>query len=194
MVNGHSEVITEEDEDREAVRFEAQTFHNGDYMCLRNITETNLNAVHAKHVCEGGKGGLNGLRKLRFDAGQLQVEEAGHPVQCPIGSPMLPNGDVGRGRTLDPAGLSLNLPTSLVSETANQTEEENRNNLLKQQEGLSPTAAWVKDKLPPPRESLLLRLFESKLLDASIAITHLYKSKEPGVQTYIGEYYCSTRT
>ncbi|XP_033112529.1 phosphatidylinositol 4-kinase beta-like [Anneissia japonica] len=40
--------------------------------------------------------------------------------------------------------------------------------------------------LPPPKESLLLRLFESKLLDMSITITHLYKSKEPGVQSYIG--------
>ena len=50
----------------------------------------------------------------------------------------------------------------------------------------------IKDKLPPPKESLLLRLFESKLLDASIAITHLYKSKEPGVQSYIGKATCNT--
>lgn len=38
----------------------------------------------------------------------------------------------------------------------------------------------------PPRESWLLRLFESQLFDMSIAITYLFKSKEPGVLSYIG--------
>lgn len=41
---------------------------------------------------------------------------------------------------------------------------------------------------PPPKESLLLRLFESTLFDMSIAITYLFNSKEPGVQTYLGMY------
>lgn len=36
------------------------------------------------------------------------------------------------------------------------------------------------------KQSLLLRLFESKLFDVSMAIAYLYKSKEPGVQAYIG--------
>uniref|UniRef100_A0AAQ4R9G6 Phosphatidylinositol 4-kinase beta n=1 Tax=Gasterosteus aculeatus aculeatus TaxID=481459 RepID=A0AAQ4R9G6_GASAC len=35
-------------------------------------------------------------------------------------------------------------------------------------------------------QSWLLRLFESKLFDVSMAISYLYKSKEPGVQAYIG--------
>ncbi|XP_029023571.1 phosphatidylinositol 4-kinase beta-like isoform X2 [Betta splendens] len=42
---------------------------------------------------------------------------------------------------------------------------------------------------PPPsssKQSWLLRLFESKLFDVSMAISYLYKSKEPGVQAYIG--------
>nr|4WAE_A Chain A, Phosphatidylinositol 4-kinase beta,Phosphatidylinositol 4-kinase beta [Homo sapiens]4WAG_A Chain A, Phosphatidylinositol 4-kinase beta,Phosphatidylinositol 4-kinase beta [Homo sapiens]5FBL_A Chain A, Phosphatidylinositol 4-kinase beta,Phosphatidylinositol 4-kinase beta [Homo sapiens]5FBQ_A Chain A, Phosphatidylinositol 4-kinase beta,Phosphatidylinositol 4-kinase beta [Homo sapiens]5FBR_A Chain A, Phosphatidylinositol 4-kinase beta,Phosphatidylinositol 4-kinase beta [Homo sapiens]5F len=34
--------------------------------------------------------------------------------------------------------------------------------------------------------SWLLRLFESKLFDISMAISYLYNSKEPGVQAYIG--------
>ncbi|KAG1656200.1 Phosphatidylinositol 4-kinase beta [Nymphon striatum] len=38
---------------------------------------------------------------------------------------------------------------------------------------------------PPPKQSWLLRLFESKLFDMTIAITYLFKSKEPGVQSYI---------
>lgn len=51
-----------------------------------------------------------------------------------------------------------------------------------------PIIAKVKHKTPPtPRQSWLLRLFESKLFDMSIAISYLFNSKEPGVQTYIGE-------
>nr|XP_012780437.2 phosphatidylinositol 4-kinase beta [Maylandia zebra] len=38
----------------------------------------------------------------------------------------------------------------------------------------------------PSKQSWLLRLFESKLFDVSMAISYLYKSKEPGVQAYIG--------
>ena len=44
-----------------------------------------------------------------------------------------------------------------------------------------------KGRAPPPRQSWLLRLFESKLFDMSIAISYLFNSKEPGVQTYLGE-------
>lgn len=39
---------------------------------------------------------------------------------------------------------------------------------------------------PNESQSLLLRLFESKLFDMSMAISYLYKCKEPGVQQYIG--------
>ncbi|XP_022083428.1 phosphatidylinositol 4-kinase beta-like [Acanthaster planci] len=201
MVNGNSTVISEEEEEdmevggmTEVVEVngaESQSYHNG----FKHITQTNLSTLHDKQGCDAESSGRNGFRRLQFDATQLLPEEACHPAQSPIGSPMLPNGGdaAPRGRTLDPSRLSLDLPTTLVSESsASPTEEENRNNLTKQREGLSPdrgglspVTACIKDKLPPPRESLLLRLFESKLLDASIAITHLYKSKEPGVQTYI---------
>ncbi|XP_071481215.1 phosphatidylinositol 4-kinase beta-like [Diadema antillarum] len=72
-------------------------------------------------------------------------------------------------------GLSLHLPSRncIKEEDEIRTEPDPRHKVV------------LKDKLPPPKESLLLRLFESKYLDASIAITHLYKSKEPGVQSYI---------
>lgn len=36
-------------------------------------------------------------------------------------------------------------------------------------------------------KGFLLRLFESKMFDMSMAITYLFNSKEPGVQSYIGE-------
>ncbi|OUC49258.1 hypothetical protein D917_05560 [Trichinella nativa] len=37
-----------------------------------------------------------------------------------------------------------------------------------------------------PKQSLLLRLFESNLFNMHIAIQYLFKSKEPGVLTYLG--------
>lgn len=39
------------------------------------------------------------------------------------------------------------------------------------------------------KQSWLLRLFESKMFDMSIAISYLFNSKEPGVQTYLGLYH-----
>lgn len=48
----------------------------------------------------------------------------------------------------------------------------------------------IKEKsgTPPQKNSscLLLRLFESKLFDMSIAMSYLFKSKESGVQAYLG--------
>lgn len=42
--------------------------------------------------------------------------------------------------------------------------------------------------LPRSKQSWLLRLFESKLFDMSLAITYLFNSKEQGVQVYIGKF------
>ncbi|XP_062414644.1 LOW QUALITY PROTEIN: phosphatidylinositol 4-kinase beta-like [Pungitius pungitius] len=59
-----------------------------------------------------------------------------------------------------------------------------------QDEGRSPPARPAPPSLLPlaeaSKQSWLLRLFESKLFDVSMAISYLYKSKEPGVQAYIG--------
>ncbi|KAK8739035.1 hypothetical protein OTU49_003802 [Cherax quadricarinatus] len=46
-------------------------------------------------------------------------------------------------------------------------------------------SAPIKTKLDE-KPSLLLRLFESKMFDMSMALSYLYKCKEPGVQQYIG--------
>ncbi|KAG9470988.1 phosphatidylinositol 4-kinase beta isoform X1 [Eleutherodactylus coqui] len=43
-----------------------------------------------------------------------------------------------------------------------------------------------KQKNNSAKQSWLLRLFECKLFDISMAISYLYNSKEPGVQAYIG--------
>ncbi|XP_019745813.1 phosphatidylinositol 4-kinase beta-like isoform X1 [Hippocampus comes] len=48
---------------------------------------------------------------------------------------------------------------------------------------------WADARVLSPasdRSSWLLRLFQSKLFDASMAVAYLFKSKEPGVQAYIG--------
>lgn len=52
--------------------------------------------------------------------------------------------------------------------------------------GLRMVHTVVEPPPPPQRESLLLRLFESTLFDMSMAITYLFKSKETGVLSYIG--------
>ena len=40
---------------------------------------------------------------------------------------------------------------------------------------------------PKPTEGCLLRLFESQVFDMSMAISYLFNSKEPGVQSYLGQ-------
>ena len=50
------------------------------------------------------------------------------------------------------------------------------------------SASGKHQALPPAKHSWLLRLFESKLFDMSLAVTYLFNSKEQGVQTYIGKY------
>lgn len=41
---------------------------------------------------------------------------------------------------------------------------------------------------PKPSEGCLLRLFESQVFDMSMAVSYLFNSKEPGVQSYLGMY------
>lgn len=56
-------------------------------------------------------------------------------------------------------------------------------------EGQTPSSvksARRRQRQNPSKQSWLLRLFESKMFDVSMAISYLHKSKEPGVQAYIG--------
>ncbi|CAK6982733.1 phosphatidylinositol 4-kinase beta isoform X1, partial [Scomber scombrus] len=56
-------------------------------------------------------------------------------------------------------------------------------------EGAAPgsvKSARRRQRTNPSKQSWLLRLFESKLFDVSMAISYLHNSKEPGVQAYIG--------
>lgn len=85
--------------------------------------------------------------------------------------------------------------TSSIKEEDEEEEEEGKGG--EKQGGTSqqhprPSARQESSLLPlassssSSKQSWLLRLFESKLFDVSMAISYLYKSKEPGVQAYIG--------
>lgn len=73
--------------------------------------------------------------------------------------------------------------TELLAQNPAGTETSQQ---LKKDMKLSLTRDGTESKLPPPKGSWLLRLFESKLFDMSIAIAYLFNSKEPGVLTYLG--------
>ncbi|XP_035537745.1 phosphatidylinositol 4-kinase beta [Morone saxatilis] len=62
------------------------------------------------------------------------------------------------------------------------TSQQDRRPSARPESSLLPSAAAASSS----KQSWLLRLFESKLFDVSMAISYLYKSKEPGVQAYIG--------
>ncbi|NWR40303.1 PI4KB kinase, partial [Tachuris rubrigastra] len=80
----------------------------------------------------------------------------------------VPNGESCEIRCLDdPPGSGIR-----------EEEEEGAANTVK--------TARRRQKNNSAKQSWLLRLFESKLFDISMAISYLYNSKEPGVQAYIG--------
>lgn len=88
------------------------------------------------------------------------------------------------------------LPKNPQWSTSTDTRSIKEEDEEQEEQGGSGTGARVQPEPHPPepsaphtstsRQSWLLRLFESKLFDVSMAISYLYKSKEPGVQAYIG--------
>ncbi|XP_022603126.1 phosphatidylinositol 4-kinase beta-like [Seriola dumerili] len=94
----------------------------------------------------------------------------------------------------------INPDTSSIKEEDEEEEEEEEGSSEKEaqkqgctsQQTTPPSARPESSFLPSAaaasssKQSWLLRLFESKLFDVSMAISYLYKSKEPGVQAYIG--------
>uniref|UniRef100_A0A8C6MKI1 Phosphatidylinositol 4-kinase beta n=1 Tax=Nothobranchius furzeri TaxID=105023 RepID=A0A8C6MKI1_NOTFU len=75
----------------------------------------------------------------------------------------------------------INPDTRFIKE---EDEDEGQKDAAKTQRDPSPLAR--SESSSTSKQSWLLRLFESKLFDVSMAISYLYKSKEPGVQAYIG--------
>ncbi|XP_032234209.1 phosphatidylinositol 4-kinase beta [Nematostella vectensis] len=84
-------------------------------------------------------------------------------------------------------------PTPIMNGIATHSEQEHSSHDTSNAQRLKKTLSLpleqqvvVRESLPPPKSSWLLRLFESKLFDMSIAIAYLFNSKEPGVLTYLG--------
>ena len=90
-------------------------------------------------------------------------------------------------KPLDSRSLSLPLPFRFLK---NSSPSKDRNLSVKLPlSHAGPVAGPVPAQRgrPAPRQSWLLRLFESKMFSIDIAVQYLYNSKEPGVQTYIGK-------
>ncbi len=64
-------------------------------------------------------------------------------------------------------------------------EEDSGHESPSERETLAPSLQQVQ-VAPVSSQSWLMRLFQSKLFDMSIAIHYLFNSKEPGVQNYLG--------
>ncbi|XP_068180713.1 phosphatidylinositol 4-kinase beta isoform X2 [Antennarius striatus] len=85
----------------------------------------------------------------------------------------------------DGRGLEASTPASAANSTAKPLKAREE----EEPEGPAPgsvKSARRRQRHNPSKQSWLLRLFESKLFDVSMAISYLHKSKEPGVQAYIG--------
>ncbi|KAK2525080.1 Pi4kb [Columba guinea] len=117
----------------------------------------------AKKACE------EVLEKVKLLHGACS-DTAAEPA--PRAAADLANGDVGDGCEIrcldDPPGAASRI----------REEDEAAANTVK--------SARKRQKNNSAKQSWLLRLFESKLFDISMAISYLYNSKEPGVQAYIG--------
>nr|XP_003700189.1 PREDICTED: phosphatidylinositol 4-kinase beta [Megachile rotundata]XP_012152954.1 PREDICTED: phosphatidylinositol 4-kinase beta [Megachile rotundata] len=74
------------------------------------------------------------------------------------------------------AAMTLCCGTTVQSETVEAAVKKQTGIVCRRQETVQ----------PKPSEGCLLRLFESQIFDMSMAISYLFNSKEPGVQSYLG--------
>lgn len=102
--------------------------------------------------------------------------ESGNSVE-PVETPTTPTSVIPMTITAVPNSIPVDVEPSKV---LNGTSVEN---------GASDNgdSTSKKEKDTQRGKGFLLRLFESKHFDMSMAITYLFNSKEPGVQSYIGE-------
>ncbi|KOC64057.1 Phosphatidylinositol 4-kinase beta [Habropoda laboriosa] len=74
------------------------------------------------------------------------------------------------------AAMTLCCGTAVQSETSEAAVKKQTGVVCRREETVQ----------PKPSEGCLLRLFESQIFDMSMAISYLFNSKEPGVQSYLG--------
>lgn len=122
----------------------------------------------AKKACEEVLEKVKLLHCISED-GSIKLKEGGGTACARLPGPAFPNGNVGECCEIK----CLDDPPNKIQE-----EDECLFNTVK--------SARRRQKNNSAKQSWLLRLFESKLFDISMAISYLYNSKEPGVQAYIG--------
>ncbi|KFO73192.1 Phosphatidylinositol 4-kinase beta, partial [Cuculus canorus] len=125
----------------------------------------------AKKACEEVLEKVKLMHGVSSDSGTKPADSS-EAKRTPWTAADLANGDIGEGCEIkcldDPPGTASKI----------QEEDETAANTVK--------TARKRQKNNSAKQSWLLRLFESKLFDISMAISYLYNSKEPGVQAYIG--------
>ncbi|NWW96837.1 PI4KB kinase, partial [Rhynochetos jubatus] len=125
----------------------------------------------AKKACEEVLEKVKLMHGVSSD-GPTRRADGSQAERAPRTAVDMPNGDIGEGCEIkcldDPPGTASKI----------QEEDETAANTVK--------TARKRQKNNSAKQSWLLRLFESKLFDISMAISYLYNSKEPGVQAYIG--------
>lgn len=75
------------------------------------------------------------------------------------------------------AGAAMTLCCGAATQQEAETVKKQQPDVVRRQQEM---------KQPKPSEGCLLRLFESQIFDMSMAISYLFNSKEPGVQSYLG--------
>ncbi|XP_042295845.1 phosphatidylinositol 4-kinase beta isoform X2 [Sceloporus undulatus] len=126
----------------------------------------------AKKACEEVLEKVKLMHCISPDGSIRLREGGGSPRHL---GPSLPNGECCEIRCLDDP------PEDKIQEEEEQQQQE------QMPAGFSSVkSARRRQKNNSAKQSWLLRLFESKLFDISMAISYLYNSKEPGVQAYIG--------
>ncbi|RMC22857.1 hypothetical protein DUI87_00129 [Hirundo rustica rustica] len=112
----------------------------------------------------------------------------------PLG-PIPPEPGASQGNGGGPGASSLSVITEGVGELALIDAESCQirclddppgSGIQEEEEESSGSSRTARKRQHQAKQSWLLRLFESKLFDISMAISYLYNSKEPGVQAYIG--------
>lgn len=100
----------------------------------------------------------------------------------------LRNGHAENGENLSEKIAALKVESNGLSTVS----EEEKKEKVKDEVLGKPPLPRNKQNSTSGKQSWLLRLFESKMFDMSIAISYLFNSKEPGVQTYLGLYFYCT--
>ncbi|CAJ1061296.1 phosphatidylinositol 4-kinase beta-like isoform X2 [Xyrichtys novacula] len=116
------------------------------------------------------------LKQVDSDVTDLQNEEGPDPNST---TPKTPTASA---TLAAPAAPATSTPMGIVKPIKIHEEEDDP-------DGPAPgsvKSARRRQRHNPSKQSWLLRLFESKLFDVSMAISYLHNSKEPGVQAYIG--------